>query len=354
MFWYNKSMFSHPAQPGDLHGDLHVALHAAVLAAFSRDELRRLLKVHFDTELEQITGDKGLDAQVFDLLLWLERQGHLASFVTCACTANPTNAQLGTVRAALHARGVAAIPPDLPSLLGIDWVAIAGGALRMGSDPNLDDWALPAETPPHVVDVPPYRMARCPITNDQYSLFVVATGHAPPPHWPEGSVPQGKSNHPVVNVSWYDALAFCAWAGVRLPTEPQWELAARGADGRLWPWGNEKPTALRCNFALRVGGTTPADMFGDGASPYGVLDLAGNVWEWSSSLYLPYPYAGRDDPQASGLRVVRGGCYDSPARHVRCASRVGINPRYGYDDVGLRVVQYNRETISSRRKKSHA
>jgi formylglycine-generating enzyme required for sulfatase activity len=229
--------------------------------------------------------------------------------------------------------------------------------VRLGSDTHLDSWALPAEMPAQPVDVLPYRIARYPITNDQYGIFVAAAGHPPPPHWPDGCVPQERCNHPVVNVSWYDALAFCGWANVALPSEPQWELAARGVDGRLWPWGSERPTALRCNFALRVAGTTPVGMFGDGASPYGVLDMAGNVWEWTWSLYRPYPYIGsdgREDAQATGLRVVRGGCYDSPARHVRCACRVGINPSYGYDDVGLRVVQYNQAATSSRRKRRHA
>jgi formylglycine-generating enzyme required for sulfatase activity len=172
-------------------------------------------------------------------------------------------------------------------------------------------------------------------------MFVLATGHTPPPHWPEGAPLPARHDHPVVNLSWYDAQAFCRWAGVRLPTEAEWELAARGPTGRIWPWGDEPPTPLRCNYGLKVGGTTPVGLFGGGASPYGVLDMAGNTAEWTSSLWLPYPYAGGDGRAAGehdGLRTVRGGAYDSPARQVRGAQRSGDNPHYGYDDVGLRVV----------------
>ena len=104
------------------------------------------------------------------------------------------------------------------------------------------------------------------------------------PRGPDSDVKQ-KADHPVTCVSWHDAMAFCNWAGVRLPTEAEWEKAARGTDGRIWPWGNQKPNKELCNFNMDVGDTTAVGSYPKGASPYGVLDAAGNVWEWTSSLW---------------------------------------------------------------------
>ena len=124
------------------------------------------------------------------------------------------------------------------------------------------------------------------------------------------------------------------------------QRAARAS--ALWPWGDTPPTPLHCNFGLKLAGTTPVTLFPNGATAHGILDMAGNVWEWTSSLWLPYPYdpAGdRENEAGAGLRaglcVVRGGSYDSTAQQVRCACRGAINPAYGYDDVGMRVVLYN-------------
>jgi serine/threonine-protein kinase len=334
-----------------LTGKQFAQLQMVILASFTRDELRRLLKVDLDMSFESITGDKGFEAQVFDLLLWLERQGRMLEFVECAHTANQANQELATVCTAVRAwdtQDQHADNPnsagDLAALLGIEWVTIPHGLVHMGSAARHDTWAQETEIPQHELVLPQYLIARCAITNYQYQVFVLASEHAPPPHWRDGAFPPGKHDHPVVNVSWHDAMAFCRWADVRLPSEAQWERAARGSDGRLWPWGDQRPTPLRCNYALKVANTTPVTLFPGGASPHGVLDMAGNVWEWTSSLWLPYPYDatdGRENEQSSGLRVVRGGSYDSPAREVRCACRSAINPGFGYDDVGMRVVLYN-------------
>ena len=137
-----------------------------------------------------------------------------------------------------------------------------------------------------------------------------------------------KANHPVTNVSWHDAVAFCRWVGVRLPTEAEWEKAARGADGRIWPWGNQQPTDKLCNFDNTVKDTTPVGRYLDGAGPFGVLDMAGNVWEWTSSLSKSYKYDaqdGREDPDGERLSAVsRGGSFGGDARRVvRCACRGG-------------------------------
>ncbi len=333
-------------------------LQTATVAAFTRDELRQLLKVGLEINLETVTSDKGLDAQVFDLLLWLERHERLPEFAAAALAANPTNQELakacatactaapkGAAKRAVPAHGLAgSLAGGLAAILGIKWVAIPGGVQRMGSSAQQDAWAQPQEMPQHDVAVPGYWIARWPITNYQYQIFVLATEHPPPPHWRNGTFPDGKQDHPVVNISWLDALSFSRWAEVQLPSEVQWERAARGAGTLLWPWGDEPPSPLHCNFGLKIANTTPVALFPKGATAHGVLDMAGNVWEWTSSLWLPYPYdpaGSREDEAGTGLRVVRGGSYDSPARQVRCACRAAINPAYGYDDVGMRVVLYN-------------
>ena len=127
-----------------------------------------------------------------------------------------------------------------------------------------------------------------------------------------GRFPAGKEDHPVVNVSWKDAVAFCRWLSqasgktIRLPTEAEWEKAARGDDGRIYPWGDEPPTKELCNFSNNVGDTTPVGQYPAGASLCGALDMAGNVWEWTGSLYGPYPYQvedGRNSPDGEGRRA---------------------------------------------------
>ena len=160
---------------------------------------------------------------------------------------------------------------------------------------------------------------------------------------PKSDVRQ-KQDHPVTCVTFRDAVAFCAWASevtgatIRLPTEAEWEKAARGTDGRLYPWGNSAPTQEYCNFAMNLGDTTPVGNYPKGASPYGVLDMSGNVWEWTSSLFKGYPYDpadGREALHGEGSRTVRGGSFYGHVGFVRCACRYGnINP---FDLVGLRV-----------------
>lgn len=119
---------------------------------------------------------------------------------------------------------------------------------------------------------------RYPVTNAEYKKFVDATGHEHPAHWRRGTWPEGKANHPVVQITWDSAFAYTQWAGKRLPTELEWEKAARGTDGRVWPWGNVFDPR-KCNTSSE--GTTPVGAYSPGGdSPYGLWDTAGNVWEW--------------------------------------------------------------------------
>ncbi|MCE7986355.1 MAG: hypothetical protein DYG89_34710 [Caldilinea sp. CFX5] len=210
-------------------------------------------------------------------------------------------------------------------LLAFDWVTIPAGEFWMGSDRSKDATASDCEIPQPKVYLPTYRIARYPVTNAQYELFIQAQGYQPPSHWEKGQIPRGKENHPVVNVSWQDAMVFCEWSGVSLPSEDEWEKAARGTDGRIYPWGNEAPDKERCNFNRNEGGTTPVDHYPKGKSFYAVWDMAGNVWEWTCSLYKGYPYGGL---------TVRGGSFANNPGLVRSAYR----PHARFNDVGFRVV----------------
>jgi formylglycine-generating enzyme required for sulfatase activity len=238
-----------------------------------------------------------------------------------------------------------------------EMILIPAGEFLMGSDPAKDKQANDDEQPQHTLYLPDYYLAKTPVTNAQYAAFVQATGYDPPSHWKGGEPPRGKEDHPVVNVSWHAAVAYCRWlAGVTgkslgLPSEAEWEKGARGTDGRIWPWGNQWD-AERCNSAEGgKGDTTPVGTYPAGASPYGLLDMAGNVWEWTRSLWgkglewpnFRYPYNpkdGRENPDAPGdiLRVVRGGAFLGDVWLVRCAVRDRGSPGYRSRNVGFRVV----------------
>jgi formylglycine-generating enzyme required for sulfatase activity len=238
-----------------------------------------------------------------------------------------------------------------------EMIPIPAGEFLMGSDPRKDEQAFDDEQPQHTLYLPDYYLAKTPVTNAQYAAFVQATGHDQPEHWKGGKPPPGKEDHPVVNVSWDDALAYCRWlAGVtgkpyRLPGEAEWEKGARGTDGRIYPWGN-RWDATRCNSQESGRDeTTPVGAFPAGASPYGLLDMAGNVWEWTRSLWgkdpqkpnFRYPYNpkdGRENLEASPdvFRVLRGGAFYFDEGLVRCAVRVRDSPSVRYGTIGFRVV----------------
>ena len=222
--------------------------------------------------------------------------------------------------------------------LGFEWVTVPAGEFTMGSNDYGD------EQPIHQVYLSEYQIARHPVTNAQYELFVKANSYAAPNHWENGKIPPGKENHPVVNVTWEDAQAFCTWAGVRLPTEAEWEKAARGTDGRKYPWGNEPPTMELCNFNRNVGDTTPIGSYPKGASPYGVLDMAGNVWEWvndwyDGSYYSQSPSVNPQGPASGTRRVLRGGAWNYGDNYVRSAVRDFVGPVYWNLYNGFRCVR---------------
>jgi formylglycine-generating enzyme required for sulfatase activity len=203
------------------------------------------------------------------------------------------------------------------------------------------------EQPVHKVHLPEFQIGRYPVTNYEYRVFVRDTGVNPPLHWEGSDYPEMLGDHPVIYVNWYDAVAYCQWLSektgksYRLPTEAEWEKAARGTDGRRWPWGNEWDTRNCNSKESGLGCTTPPGQYSPrGDSPYGVADMAGNVKEWCNSLLKSYPYQGddgREDLAAKDERVLRSGAFSDEHRFVRCAFRQGRLPNSRDRNLGFRV-----------------
>lgn len=205
------------------------------------------------------------------------------------------------------------------------------GAPVTSAGPQVPQVAIPARA---------FLMDRFEVTNAQYRVFAEATGRAHPSEpWFPGLANYlvDYPDYPVVDVSWFDAREYCAWAGKRLPTEKEWLLAATGGDGRPYPWGVALPSAELANYGCQVNRTTPVGSYPKGASPYGVADMAGNVWEWTSTLYP----SGEEDPKDAAMsRVVCGGAWSTPEVTLRVSSyRSWFDPWRWAVDVGFRCAQ---------------
>ena len=203
------------------------------------------------------------------------------------------------------------------------------------------------EVPQHTLYLPDYYIGRTPVTNRQYATFSQQAN---------SSLQGNDADHPAVNVSWYDALKYSRWlaqitgTSCRLPSEAEWEKAARGTDGRTYPWG-DVADPRRANYdETGIGGTSAVERFPHGASPYGCLDMSGNVWEWTRSLWgedlfepaFTYPYDPADGREAarapkSVLRIVRGGSFYGNALHARCACRYRNQADGNWGNFGFRV-----------------
>ncbi len=244
-------------------------------------------------------------------------------------------------------------------------IEVPAGQFLMGtSNENIkllqlkeSDWAyewsdnelFAAEQPQHVLSLPAFEIAKYPVTNEEYHIFTSDVAYKLPRDWTGFTFRDDTGNHPVVGVSKIDAEAYIDWlnrkTGInfRLPTEAEWERAARGTDGRIFPWGNTFDP-WRCNTAESVKkGTTAVGSYSPGGdSPSGAVDIVGNVWEWTQSLFLPYPFGinGRTDgAKARGRYVVRGGAWYYTRKLARCAAREGILADYVSSSIGFRLAR---------------
>ena len=219
---------------------------------------------------------------------------------------------------------------------GAIYVLVPAGEFTMGSPAGVD---ADDEHPQTEVTLPAFWIMPTEVTNAQYKLCVDAGKCTKPDNarWDKSE----NGNDPVTDVDWHQAHAYAAWVEGRLPTEAEWEKAACGTDGRVYPWGNAEPNDQRLNYNKKVGHTSAVGSYPAGASPYGALDMAGNVWEWTSSLYQSYPYRnndGRENAEGDARRVVRGGAWYDNLGSVRCACRNSDAPDGGDYDSGFRVV----------------
>jgi formylglycine-generating enzyme required for sulfatase activity len=211
---------------------------------------------------------------------------------------------------------------------GMVQLYVPAGEFIMGNDDVAD------EKPSHSVELDAFWIDQTEVTNAMYAMCVRVDACNEPSitlHYSDPSY----SKHPVVYVSWNDAMTYCSWVERKLPTEAEWEKAARGKNARTYPWGNDSPDETLLNYSgTSFADTTEVGIFPNGASAYGALDMAGNVWEWTTSLFQEYPYSetdGREDLSVSGTRVVRGGAWVDPAYSVRSSNRAGVEPVPSYE-----------------------
>jgi formylglycine-generating enzyme required for sulfatase activity len=227
--------------------------------------------------------------------------------------------------------------PKGEAIKGSNETDTEGKAIQYG---NKKPWFL-NEHPQHKVTVEEFYIDKFEVTNSDYREFTQATGHRTPSDWDGGSFDANDGDKPVTMVSWFDAKAYCKWKSKRLPTETEWEKAARGTDGRRFPWGNDFDLK-KLNTMGMHGGTVTIGTFEDGKSPYGLYDMSGNVQEWVLDSYLKYPDSDYEDKDfGERFKVVRGGGWGGIGHYasevyVRSAYRNYAPPGATYNDVGFR------------------
>lgn len=207
-----------------------------------------------------------------------------------------------------------------------------GGSFLMGNNHER------AEAPEFEAYVDPFYIDKYPVTVEAYAAFLEETGREEPKFWRDSEL--NGPRQPITGVTWDDARAYAAWAGKYLPTEKQWEFAARGRENRPYPWGHLEPDTSRCNFNDYLAMPSVVTMHDGGGTPEGVQDMAGNVYEWTLDAYVPYdPKNGGDNTQAQApRRVVRGGSWHSTASELRTSARKGLFPESQLTTVGFRCV----------------
>jgi formylglycine-generating enzyme required for sulfatase activity len=233
-----------------------------------------------------------------------------------------------------------------PRLDEDNWVTIPEGTFCIGAQKgnnkgrNYDPEAYDDESPEHEVALRRFRIGRFPVTVQEFGAFIANGGYSERKHWLQGCCEfkepedwerqKQYPNRPVVGVSWFEAAAYCSWAGGRLPTEAEWERAARGPEGSGYPWGNEPPLDVsRANYGMAVGHPTPVGLFPKGNSAEGLSDMLGNVWEWCGDWSGPYETGSRENPtgpEVGESKVVRWGSWVSNSRGVRVSWRDRFGP----------------------------
>jgi formylglycine-generating enzyme required for sulfatase activity len=228
-------------------------------------------------------------------------------------------------------------------------VFIPGGEFQRGRSYEWGDYkvayyprANQDDTPVRAIYVDPFYLDKSEVTNSQYVAFVKATHHRTPFHWRKGVPPEGQDNFPVVNVSWDDAVSYCTWQHKRLPTEAEWERAARGmAEGQMYPWGNRPPTIKDAQY----GSQDPAPVCETNPNYFGLCDMIGNVWEWTAdhygrTYYAEAPARNPNGPAEGLYRVLRGGSwFDQPPLFLTTAYRSWARPAERSSTIGFRCAK---------------
>jgi serine/threonine-protein kinase len=229
-------------------------------------------------------------------------------------------------------------------------VLVEGGTYVIGRDDSDE-----IESPEHTIQLAPFYIDRTEVTNAEYKKFIDATSYNPPSNWVNRTYPEGRAAYPVTGVTWQDAANYAAWAGKRLPTESEWEAAARGKNGLKYPWGNvwasnlanigkenDSPALNKYSDLIKAAGSFP-----QGASPAGALDMIGNVWEWTASRFELYPGSATTLPSSvrgspESYRVMRGGAYDGNNSH-NSSYRGFLEADQPFPKVGFRCVKDSKQ-----------
>jgi len=323
----------------------------SIQRAFDEGITALLLEGYPDADLPQLLCRSGVDASQIFLI---SSQNSSPTLVESSASIN-----LQSKTGIFTTSSPNIITLDSPVYLHL--VRIPSGRFLMGSDLVKDFNARQNEQPQHLVYLSEYFISKYPITNAQYASFLHNTTHPPPKHWRNGRIPNQKENHPVVNISWEDALSFCKWLSnstrksFRLPTEAEWEKAGRGTDGSLYPWGDEW-NVTRCNSrSSKLNDTTPVGQYSPSSdSIYGVADMSGNVWEWCIDWFDENEYQWRlaaniTDPLGPSLegleKVVRGGSWLSMQVQCRVACRYMAEPNTFDESLGFRIVLSSNEIL---------
>ncbi len=325
--------------------------------SFNDSELHELaFELHIEVEDLRVPNLAGRADRIRALIHYCQKNGRIADLITFCSQLRPTKewpdpALLGS-DAELYGEPVKLLPYEPET------VPVPAGPFHMGNDaPD----APTSETPLHVVDLTYFRLGKYPITNEQYGEFLKQNPQQPPPPagagWFGKTPPKDRLNHPVVGITWEEALAYCQWLSestgrhYRLPTEAEWEKAARGQDTRPFPWGSAWEEGA-CNVAGN--GTTAVTTYLNHGSPYGCIDMLGNTSEWTSSIWgenrrepaFTYPYNtqdGREDLTANKQnprlrRICRGGSFNSDPSSLRLTYRESMRPNSRKNDVGFRIL----------------